>query len=177
MTTHIHTIDDGARVTVSEHDGLVSLLVDHGHLALAAYLTAAQARTVAATLNAYADALDGEDPEIRAATGGSGDETGAPAPVQPGNGTEPHSAPDEADTPIAPLTSSERNALARELVLQRLDHPDEWINWEQVPLLSEDSHRLVVERVSDICRRLSDHYATIDALHDVDGAELLRRVQ
>lgn len=97
MTTHIHTIDDGARVTVSEHDGLVSLLVDHGHLALAAYLTAAQARTVAATITAYADALDGEDPEIRAATGGSGDETGAPAPVQPGNGTGPHSARTDAE--------------------------------------------------------------------------------
>jgi hypothetical protein len=126
MTTHLLATAYGTRVTVSEHDGQVSLLVDHGHLALAAYLTAAQARTVADTLTAYADALDGEDldawmagdleiryvagvdkPEIRAATGGSDDETGAPAPVQPGNGTEPHSAPDEADTPSTPTKPTE----------------------------------------------------------------------
>lgn len=66
------------------------------------------------------------------------------------------------------LDKAETAMLAKEMIARRLSDPEEWADWELVPMLDEDGHSRLIDAIHD---------ATADAMADDRGLEIWKAVQ
>ena len=55
-----------------------------------------------------------------------------------------------AERPLIVLTEEETIALAMRLAVRNLNDCDEWLNWEDVPLLDEDGFDRLTDAMTDV---------------------------
>lgn len=80
-----------------------------------------------------------------------------------------------ADTVV--LTVDEAAVLALRLIVEHLHVDDEWLMWEDVPLLAEGSFEMVEEAVKSHVRQLTVGLTRQERLLDIDSAHLLERAR
>lgn len=80
--------------------------------------------------------------------------------------------PDEAVI----LNETETRALAMRRVLWALTNHDEWLEWEDVPLLDEDGFNRLSDALDDIRNWWTEHLRDFERVEDVDSAEVEGRV-
>lgn len=75
-----------------------------------------------------------------------------------------------------PLTEEETVALAMRLAVRNLNDCDEWLNWEDVPLLDEDGFDRLTDAMTDVRIGLERKLSRYEQEFDVDSAEIESRV-
>lgn len=81
-----------------------------------------------------------------------------------------------AEPPIIVLTEEETMALAMRLVVRHLNDTNEWLDWEDVPLLDEDGFNRLIDHVCDIRIGLERQTVAYERAADVDSREIESRV-
>lgn len=70
---------------------------------------------------------------------------------------------------VVVLDHAETALLAKEMIARRLCDPEEWADWELVPMLDEDGHVRLIDAIVD---------ATADAMaDDPDALDVWKAVQ
>lgn len=73
------------------------------------------------------------------------------------------------------LTHAEATLLAKRLVARHIAHDEDWITWEDVPLLSEQAWLRLFDEVTAVGEALLDEVRRYEWANAMDSAHLLER--
>lgn len=75
------------------------------------------------------------------------------------------------------LSPEETTALALRIISQQISKHDDWLQWENYPLLSEGAFGDLDRRIKEFAHEARSRSASFDHHKDIDSAEILEATQ